>query len=118
MDPPTHLSLILLVFSWLVQDVCNKTSYYSFCIEAYEFDPRTPSASTLLHLVRIVMELGKANATDTRSHISDMYRRVGRGSLVANYDVFIADESAGQFERRLASNRVQDTWISMRNNFS
>ncbi|RVW48851.1 hypothetical protein VitviT2T_028464 [Vitis vinifera] len=151
MDHPTHLSLIPLVISWallffhyssptyaatphhvtpskLVQDVCNKTSYYSFCIEAYESDPITPSTSTLLHLVRIVMELGKANAMDTRSHIFDMYRMIAslrsveeeleEDPMFANYDVFIAGESASQCERRMASDRVQDSWISMRNNFS
>ena len=95
------------------------------------------------------MELGKANAMDTRSHIFDMYRsnetqvaknpslewcifwydeviaslrsveeELEEDPMFANYDVFIAGESAGQFARRLASNRVQDTWISMRNNFS
>ena len=86
-----------------------------------------------------------ANATDTRSGISDMYRSTETEAakkpslewcmfwyddviasfrsaeedvLSANYDVFIAGESAGHCGERLASDGVQDRWISMRNSFS
>ncbi|KAK9270415.1 hypothetical protein L1049_025994 [Liquidambar formosana] len=73
-DAPSHL----------VRESCNKTTLtqwnYTFCVEALESDPRTASASDLLTLANIAIELAIANATKAQAHLYDMLKNSDTGS--------------------------------------
>ncbi|KAI9185624.1 hypothetical protein LWI28_008929 [Acer negundo] len=57
----------------LVDRVCNKTSNYSFCVEALYTDSRTPDADTYT-LAYISFGLAYNTATNTRSQITDLLK--------------------------------------------
>ncbi|KAI4296093.1 hypothetical protein L6164_036081 [Bauhinia variegata] len=63
----------------LVDDVCAKTSNYSFCVDSLYADPLTPEADKI-SLVNIAFRLAYENASSTQNHIEELLKNNGGSS--------------------------------------
>ncbi|KAL5583301.1 hypothetical protein UlMin_015743 [Ulmus minor] len=91
--PLCLFSIILFIFtinpsisktsppSELVNNVCKKTSNYSFCVVALSADPRTPSADPY-GLAFISFRMAYLNASNTRDLIGELMKKARRDELV------------------------------------
>ncbi|KAL5579700.1 hypothetical protein UlMin_012142 [Ulmus minor] len=67
--------------SELVNNVCKKTSNYSFCVLSLSADPRTPSADSY-GLSFISFGMAYLNASNTQDFIGELMKNAKRDELV------------------------------------
>ncbi|KAK4264109.1 hypothetical protein QN277_029443 [Acacia crassicarpa] len=67
--------------SELVNEVCVKTSNYTFCVESLYSDPHTPEADSY-GLAVIAFRLAYINATTTRDYILKLLKKASSNSSI------------------------------------
>ncbi|XP_077248730.1 pectinesterase inhibitor-like [Tasmannia lanceolata] len=104
------LSLITLFFVYksfalvtengtdLIHEACNNTRKYSLCVSALESDPRSLVAPNLFALVKVSLDILKANVTDAHSFVSvllknetdERMKRCLQEACLVEYDVALS----------------------------
>ncbi|KAK9271398.1 hypothetical protein L1049_026988 [Liquidambar formosana] len=104
---PTHAAAAIHAApTKLVKEICGQTKNYTFCVEALESDRRTVSASDLVALTKIALELSIANATSSRAYIDDQLKsnetepakRPSLKACVSSYDAVVASFKSALLE--------------------